>query len=293
MENWDNLRFYLAVARCGTVSAAAKELAVSHATVLRRVEQLEQELGVKLFKHLQSGYQLSEAGKDLFQQVLKISNDVQDIERQFQGNDEVLAGRLRVTQPENELIEIYPLYAEFSRMYPDIQLEISPSLEIKNLNQHEAEVAIRFIHQPPDLLVGRNVGKVRFSAYASKEYLSRFDSMPKVADCDWIVWRDANKLDQRSRQENKLYDLTPDPKIVMFSTSASDIVSSVRAGIGVALISHSIAHQYEELVPIPDVEMSSRMNMWVLTHRDLRNVARVKCFMRFISDGLMKLNRLE
>ena len=92
MKNWDDLRYYLAVARSGTVSAAARELGVSHTTVLRHIDQLEAEAGVKLFKRLQRGYQLSEAGEKLLQEVSHVEADIQSMMARVQGQDDHLAG---------------------------------------------------------------------------------------------------------------------------------------------------------------------------------------------------------
>lgn len=288
MQNWDNLRFYLAVARSGTVSAAAKSLEVSHATVLRRVDQLEQELGVKLFRRLQSGYVLTESGSALYDEASRLDADTIAMVRRFENRDDELAGRLRVTQPENEIIDLYPIYARFIEQYPQIELDISPSSSVKNLNRHEAEVAIRLTARPPELLVGRKVGTVYFGAYVSASYLTRLGRQPGIEDCDWIIWHNESNPEQRNVQVDRLYGMLPNPRIIMQTTSVSDIISAIRAGIGAGLISHSIARQYDDLVLLPDSNISSRLRLWVLTHRDLRKVVRVQCFMRFVADALVE-----
>ena len=187
MTNWDDFRYCLAVARSGTVSAASRQLDVSHATVLRRIDQLEQELGVKLFKRLQSGYVLSEAGEAFLQRASGIEGDILDMVNLLQGHDEKPGGVLRVTQPQNVLVDFYPVYAAFLREYPDIRLVVETESTVVNLNQQEAEVAIRVTERPPELLVGRRLGELYFQAYASTEYLARFDSAPQLAELSWIV----------------------------------------------------------------------------------------------------------
>lgn len=282
MDNWDHLKIYLAVARNGTVSAAAKSLGVSHATVLRRIDQLEEELGTKLFKRLQSGYQLSEEGMALLDKAIDIETTTQDIKRQFDGNDEQLRGLLKVTQPENEVIDLYPLYAKFIQRYPDISLEIMSTSEIANLNRQDADVALRFTNQPDDLLIGRCLGPVNFGAYANQEYLQQFNHSPTMADYRWIVWQGKQKSRDRLSQLEWLKRRIKKPNIVMRTSSVSDIISAIRANIGVGFISHPVAAHYPELVAIHNAQITSTLKLWILTHRDLRKVARIKCFIEFM-----------
>ncbi len=286
MENWDNLRFYLAVARSGTVSAAAKELAVTHATVLRRVEQIEKELGTKLFKRLQSGYVLNESGKALLPSAEEIERETLNLARQFQGADDQLSGKLRVTQPENEVVDLYPLYALFIEQYPNIQLEINSSSELVNLNKQEADVAIRFTKQPSDLLVGHCVGKVTSGAFCSHKYRNRFKHKPTLSECDWILWSPSTTQAGLGIQYSWLKNHVSNPKVIMRTSSVSDKISAIRAGIGVGLLSHSIAKTYDDLLEISSTKLTSSLKLWIVTHRDLRKLVRVNCFMRFMLEGL-------
>lgn len=283
--NWDNLRFYLEVARQGTVSAAASSLQVSHATVLRRIEQCEGELGVKLFKHLQSGYVLSSAGEQILSRVEQLESITLGLQRDFSGQDEALAGRLRVTQPGNGIIDLYPLYAAFNKLYPQIQLDIIPSAEVRDLNRHEADVAIRFTNEPHDLLVGHCLGDIDFYPYASTDYL-KGPVKQGVEDYDWIVWRPENRELKASFQYDWLLQHCQNPTVVMQTSSVSDIISAVRAGIGVGLLSETIVKKYyPEFQPVLTSRVQSGKKLWVLAHRDLRQLARVKVFMRFIYDA--------
>ena len=291
MKNWDDLRYYLAVARSGTVSAAAKELGVSHSTVLRHIDQLEAEAGVKLFKRLQRGYQLSAAGEKLLQQAVHLESDLQSMMARVQGQDEHLAGTLRVTQPQAGVIDLYSVYARFVHQYPEISLQIQPRYWELNLNKHEADVAIIHSEQPADLLVGRRVGSVHYRPYAAASYLARFDHVPDLSEIEWIIM-DQNVTSQIQGESESLWDqlcrLAPDPKIVMETSSYADIIFAAREGLGATFMSHVFARKYEDLLPVPGCDIANSRDVWVLTHRDLRNIGRVKCFMRFVSEELMK-----
>ena len=282
MHNWENLRYYLAVAKRGTVSAAASELGVSHATVLRRIEQMENELGTLLFKKLQSGYELTVAGEKLLVNAEKVEMDIHEMERQFQGQQEQSGGLLRVSQPESDILDLFTHYAEFSREHPEFTLEVHSTMDVESLDRHEVDVAIRVTENPPDLLVGRCLGRIGYGAYASDEYLSGFKKPYNLSEFNWILWH----IPPGDRQSRLRELKVEDPNIVLFTTRMSDVISAVRVGMGVGLISHHIARLYPDLVAIPDTDGANNYPVWLLTHRDLRNSARVRTFMRFMASAL-------
>ena len=286
MEDWDNLRFYLAVARYGTVSRAAQRLQVSHATVLRRVDQLEHRLGTRLFKRLQSGYLLSEAGQNLLPQALAIEENMQALAQSLQKRDSEMAGLLRVTQPENDVLNLYPLYAQFLRQYPQVQLEIEASSEVANLNRREVDVAIRFTNNPPELLVGQRLSSRSYGAFASEAYLQQLQENPGLSDYDWLVWQQKGRPLEESPQYRWLMKNVAQPKIRLRATSVSDLISAMRAGIGAGFIALDIVDQYPGLVPIEKTRISSAYQLWILCHREARDVARIKTFMRFIYEAM-------
>ena len=289
MKSWDYPKYYLAVARAGSVSAAAKKLSVSHATVLRQIDQLEGELGIKLFKRLQGGYQLSEAGEKLLDKAILMQTVMQDFEQSIQKQSDKLTGVLRVTQTESDQLNIYDLYSRFSNQYPDITLEIDTSVSQRNLNQQEFDIAIRFTDTPHDLLVGHRLGSVEFGAYATAEYLNQFSDSPGIEDLGWIIQkRSVNNWGERGEDSAfaKLYRLMDKPRIVLQSDNYCAIESAILSGVGVGFISHLKASKHENLVPIQGHDFANRESVWVLTHRELIKTKKVKCFMEFITKNL-------
>lgn len=293
MDNWDNIRLFLAVARAGTVSRAAIELSVTHATVLRRIDQFEQQLGVKLFRRLQSGYQLSDAGQAMLARASRIETETQALQQEFQHRDKHLAGKLRVCQPESHVLDLYPLYREFIKRYPDIQLEIKASAQVVNLNQRNTDVAIRITEHPPELLVGRKVGKIYFGAYALKDYAQQLGKNPQWGDCNWVIWQGDPSIEAGDAHFRWLKKYVDQPRIVMETSSVADVVNACKAGIGIGLISHCVARQHPELVPVNIPSKTKPRSLWLLTHQDIRALPRVKCFMRFMNDALKTELRRE
>jgi len=280
-RNWENLRYYLAVARQGTATAAARSLGVSNATVLRRIEQIESELGTRLFKKLQTGYELTPAGENLLDSASALERNINDIVMRFQGRDAELEGRLRISQPESDTLNLYPLYAEFSRRYPQITLEVQSSNRVVNLNRQEVDVAFRVIDSPPELLVGRCIGSVHFMMYSSYDYLSQFDNIDDLSQFDWVLW-DKSEGGLQTRWLNKY---VKGARIVLHASGQTDVLSAMRAGMGVGFISQQIAIHYPDLQLIPHPRSIATFKVWMLTHRDLRDNARVRVFMRFMAEA--------
>lgn len=282
MKNWENLRFYLAVARSGSATRAAQQLSVSHATVLRRIEQLENELGTRLFKRLQSGYQPTASGLRLLAEAEQIEEQFSAIELEFCGEDELAAGPLKVSQPESDVLNLFPLFAEFSQHHPDIKLEIHSSYEAANLNRHEADVAIRFTDTPPELLVGRRVGQVGFGLYAHPDYLARFEDHSRLEQFNWIIWQRR----EGGIQMSWLREQVQNPRVVLQTSSTSDVISAIQAGMGVGFVSNHVADNFPNLQYLSSARTIALFTVWILTHRNLRHTQRVKVFMRFIHERL-------
>src|SRR5690348_16083717 len=97
MIDWDDVRYFLAVARGGSVRAAAERLAVNHSTVLRRIAQLEERLGAHMFEKLPSGYRLTAAGEEVLELADQMEASSHQLETRVLGRDQSVRGLLRVT----------------------------------------------------------------------------------------------------------------------------------------------------------------------------------------------------
>jgi DNA-binding transcriptional LysR family regulator len=134
MIDWDDVRYFLAVARGGSVRAAAERLGVNHATVLRRIAQLEERLGVHMFEKLPSGYRLTAAGEEVLEFADQMEASSHLLETRVFGRDQSVRGLLRVTlAPPLATHLLMPDFADFARLHPDIEMEILSSGELANL----------------------------------------------------------------------------------------------------------------------------------------------------------------
>src|SRR6187402_2148819 len=147
MIDWDDVRYFLAVARGGSVRAAAERVGVNHATVLRRIAQLEERLGVQMFEKLPSGYRLTAAGEEVLEFADQMEASSHQLETRVFGRDQSVRGLLRVTMaPPVATHLLMPDFADFARLHPDIEMEIQSSGELANLTNREADVAIRVVY---------------------------------------------------------------------------------------------------------------------------------------------------
>ncbi len=281
MRDWENLRYFLAVAREGSVSGAARQLQVSHSTVLRRIEQFETATDAKLFKKLQRGYELTTTGEALFADARSVEADIDRALSRVEGQHDVAAGKLRISQPEHGIINLYPYYSAFLDEYPEVSLEIQSTMQEHNLNQQEVDLAFRFIEEPPEMLVGRKLGKIKSRIYASESYLERFANRQNLKQFDWIVWDM-----MASSSLSWLQDRLDSPRIVLYAATMPDVLSAVRNGMGVGFLSSHEADKYPELVSLLGGKVVNTNTLWLLTHRELRRSERVTNFMRFMAEKL-------
>src|SRR6201997_2237842 len=156
MIDWDDVRYFLAVARGGSVRAAAERLGVNHSTVLRRIAQLDERLGVQMFEKLPSGYRLTAAGEEVLEFADQMEASSHQLETRVFGRDQSVRGVLRVTlAPVLATHLLMPDFAEFARLHPEIEMEILSIDEPVNLTTREADIAIRVVYDrnalPPNL----------------------------------------------------------------------------------------------------------------------------------------------
>src|SRR5580700_2054075 len=190
MIDWDDVRYFLAVARGGSVRAAAERLKVNHSTVLRRIAQLEERLGAHMFERLPSGYRLTDAGEEILELAVQMEASSNQLETRVFGRDESVRGLLRVTlAPVLATHLLMPDIADFARLHPDVEMEILSSGELANLTNREADVAIRVVYDRNTLplnLHGLKGPELFGGVYMSRDLLDVWRAgAPDLLD----VWR--------------------------------------------------------------------------------------------------------
>src|SRR5271168_439567 len=192
MIDWDDVRYFLAVARGASVRAAAEHLGVNHSTVLRRIAQLEERLGAHMFEKLPSGYRLTDAGEEVLEFAEQMEASSNQLETRVFGRDQSVRGLLRVTlAPALATRLLMPDFGDFARLYPEVEMEILSIEEPVNLTNREADVAIRVVYDRnalPANLHGLKGPELFGGIYMSRDLLAAWRAESHPLDRQEQVW---------------------------------------------------------------------------------------------------------
>ena len=276
-KNWDNMRMFLAVARAGSVRGAAKQIGTTHATVSRRVQALEVELGSPVLERLRQGQCLTELGQRIMPWAIQAEENFSTIDRMAFSADTGLAGKVRLSLSETLYLSLLdkPIYL-FMQRYPMIDVELIASDNMSSLSQREADVVIRITNAPPDAAYGRKIANSPLMAYASNEYLN---NRPKRDQ--WI------SLDYPPAKK----PIIP-ARVVARANSASLAARLIRLGRGIGLLPCYMGDTDPFLHRVPEVALIPDLQVWVLTHGDVRTNPRVRVLMEHLYQALKDLKPL-
>ena len=283
MIDWDDVRYFLAVARRGSVRAAAEHLRVNHSTVLRRIAQLEERLGAHLFEKLPSGYKLTAAGEE----VLELANQMEALSHQLEtrvlGRDQTVRGLLRVTlAPTLARHLLMPDLADFAHLYPDIEMDILSSGELVNLTNREADVAIRVVYDRETLplnLHGLKGPELFGAVYISRDRLAAWRA-GAPDPIRWIVISSYGIPDWAHEGEVRTAG-------VPFKTTDGEAqIVAARQGLGMTTLPCFVGDVDPLLVRVPGTHLHMQGTLWLLTQGETRNMERVRLFTEFVSRRL-------
>ncbi len=283
MIDWDDVRYFLAVARGGSVRAAAERLKVNHSTVLRRIAQLEGRLAARMFEKLPSGYRLTDAGEEILELAVQMEASSNQLETRVFGRDESVRGLLRVTlAPVLATHLLMPDIAEFARLHPDVEMEILPSGELANLTNREADVAIRVVYERNTLPL--NLHGLKGPELFGGVYMSRdLHDVWRAGAPDTIRWIviSTHGIPDWAR-EGKVRTT----EVPFRTTDGEAQIVAVRQGIGITTLPCFIGDADPLLVRVPGTDLHLHGTLWVLTQGETRKTKRVRVFTEFVSRRL-------
>ncbi len=285
---WDDLRFALAIARTGSLSGAARALAVNHTTVSRRLAAIEKRLGVRLFERMPgpSGWTPTEAGEALVRAAERVEEQVDAVGRQVLGGDARLSGEVRIAVSDIWCVWLMPIFEEFGAAYPEIELQLVAGNAPTNLTQREADVALRVTDAPPEHLVGRKTTRIGSAIYASKRYLERNPVGESLVGHRWIAWDESTTVPGLN---DWLRAIDPDARIACRVNSGVLMQQAMRAGMGLGRAICPVADADPDLVRLTPPTLGRPL--WLLTHRDLRHTGRIRAILDFLAERLGALRR--
>jgi len=283
MFDWNDLRYFLAVAREGSTLSAAKALDVSQPTVQRRLTALEERIGRKLVEHHPTGYRLTEFGKTLLPHAEEVERSVMAFQRQVMSGGAELAGTLRVTCPEGMASRLLaPLIESFRAKYPELRVDLVMTDRRLDLVKGEADVAVRMQEPGDESLIARRIADSRWAVYASRSYIERHGRPQRPEDLDHhsIIEFGGELAD--SSGSRWLRAAAPHATIAARGNSMLGVVAAVKSGAGLAplpmLLGGTEAGLEPVLAPIPELDFK----IYLVMHSDLRRTARVRAFCDFV-----------
>jgi len=280
--DWDDVRLFLALMRAGNVRTAAATLGVSHSTVARRIDVMEEKLATKLFERLPTGYVLTSIGEDMVSVAEQVEEELEGLERRIAGQDSKLSGRIRVTMVDALATHLLmPHLVAFTHQYPDIELELPVAYETADLDRREADVALRFARNPPEHLIGRRLGVCSTAAYASKKYLVR-RNLKDAASARWIGFGPPEPYPKWVK-DSAFPNVPAKGQLVSLLLQ----LAACKAGMGLAMLPCFLRDTEASLKRLSPPKHDPRYELWILTHRDMRTSARIRVFSDFIAKAII------
>jgi DNA-binding transcriptional LysR family regulator len=282
---WDDLESFLAIARHGTLSGAARALGVRQTTMGRRLAGLEARAGARLLQKTPRGFVLTPAGEAILGNVERIESEAQAIARRITGGDVRLEGVVRITSVESLAVKILiPGLAAFRAVHPGISLEITADTRNLSLTMREADVALRMARLTQLDLAVRKVAEVGFGVYASPRYLGAMgvpDFAAGAAGHTVIL----NQVDLMGFPEMQWFSsLTAQARPALRSNSRFAQAAAAEQGLGIACLARYLGDPADlvrlEAPPAPVREV------WLAVHQDIRHTPRIRAVTDFLAAEL-------
>ncbi len=276
----EDLRLLLALEQAKSLAGAARQIKVNHASAWRRLGNIEERLGTRLFERGRGGYLATSAGEEAVAAAERILRELEDVSRKLTGKDVRPTGTVRLTTTESLLQFIVPALRDLRQSHPGIVVEATAANTFFTLTRRDADIALRFAEEPPEGLVARRLASVAYAVYGSPAYLLDRRGVPPV-DLDWVGF-DAS-LDHL-RPARWMAREVGSERVVHRGTSLLGLREAARAGIGVAPLPCFLGEGDAGLVRVTPVIPDMSVALWLLTHPDLRQMPRVRATLDAIAD---------
>jgi DNA-binding transcriptional LysR family regulator len=282
---WDDLRYFLAVARHGSTIAAGRALEVNQSTVHRRLAELERRAGCRLVERHPTGYRLTELGRAMVAHAERVEQAVHGFERELEASTRAAVGVVRVTCPEPlvYLLRQSSLLDRFHAKHPGLRVEFVMSDKYLDLSKGDADIALRSGDTTDNELVGRKIADSIWAVYASRRYIEQHGAPERVEDLAQHALIGFDETMANHRAAKWLREVAPHARIVARNNSVLGLLYAVKSGVGIAPLPTALGDAEEGLVrvlgPIPELARIWR----VLAHPNVRHTARVAAFFDFIA----------
>lgn len=295
--NWDDLRFFLAVAGAGSLSGAAQQLGVNTTTVLRRVASLEEDLGARLFERERTGYRLTAAGEKLVEALEPVDRRLSALPRDFAATGGGSEGSVRLAAAE--VLAVYLIAAElpaFHAAHPGLELELVTDPRVAATGSaprivnplRDVDVALRMARPTQGDMLMRKVGDMAYGLYASPDYLTARGRPEQMAD---LARHDVIGFPRAEAPLGPVWWLSRAEKssrIVFRSSSVDARATAARLGLGLAALPCILADREPDLERVFGPELLGSLELWLMARNDLAQFAHVRAVMEFIVEAVKR-----
>ncbi len=280
MIDWEDIRHFLAVAQCGTLSGAARGLKVDHATVSRRLAALEAALDVRLVDRLPRSCRLTTVGRQVLERAKEMEAGAHGIARLAKAAHAPLVGRVTLSAPPVLVTHLLVEHlARFRGEYPDIRLSLSAQGQQVSLSRREADVAVRLVRPDEAGSVTRKIGTMPFGLYGHRSYTHL--AVPER----WQFIAFDHSFAEMP-QQRWLLGIAGDRPVACELNHISEHLIAARAGVGVAGLPCFLGERDHDLVRVDADVPSFARDIWLVVHRDLRNTSAIRAVMDFVATAV-------
>lgn len=283
--NWDDILFFLEVARTRNLARAGQKLKVDHTTVSRRIRELERSLNITLFKRSKAGFSMTEAGLRLLQFAEGMENNANAIVETVVGSEKADAfGAVRIASMEGiGSMYLTRCMADFNKAYPSIQVELITDTRLLDMTRREADIFVGFFRPKGRRLSVKKIGEFKIFLYASTGYLQRHSKPIDLKDLDNHGFIDFIDEHIHIKENRWLSDILRPVHVVFKSTSLVSQFVAVSSGLGIAMLPSYVAAHNGDLRPVLPNYFSVR-DIWLSVHEDLLHIRRIKAIISFLEN---------
>ncbi|MBK6998612.1 MAG: LysR family transcriptional regulator [Rhodoferax sp.] len=279
------LRYVAAVTRTGSLSGAARQLGVNHATVFRRIVQMEKDLGVRLFERSSGHYVATAAGEELAAAGAAMLATAEQSLLKVAGRDLRPGGTVRITTTDSIAQALLnPVLARCRALYPQITLHVVINNVLVDLSRRDADIALRVSSHPPEHLLGKRIAPLAIAVFGSEHYLATTQATA-LDEHEWIALGEAQ---ERHRTLQWLKKIKPLDEVAYRIDGFAAIAQACANGLGLALLPCFLGDSMPTLRRIGPPEPTLTSELWLLTHPDLRTTARIKAIYQTMQVELVK-----
>ncbi|PXX89675.1 LysR family transcriptional regulator [Marinobacter vulgaris] len=289
--DWDYLRYIHALAIGGTLAKAGEILGVHQTTVLRRLDQMEEQLGVQFFERNRDGLQLTPVGETAFRAAERLTGDMENLERQLRGQDSAPVGKVRLAATDtmvNALIS--PMIADLLREYPDIELEVLTDNDVLNLSHREADLMLRPVNKPQATLEGERIGTIESAVYGAARYCKRNPAMDLENGPEQQLWILPDESFSHLATGRWYRKNLKNASSIIRCNSLQAMHALARAGAGLAALPCYLGDSTRELKRLSGPLEGEGVDLWLMVNHETQQMARVRLVKEFLTTRLAKLS---